>query len=350
MINIRKLSTLLTGTAMFLLAIVSSNLAAAPKQLNVVATTSDLATIARSIGGEHVNVQSICTGKQDPHFLDAKPSYILMARDADLWISVGMELEVGWEPAVLDSARNPSIREGARGHLDASENVLRREVPKKRITRAMGDVHPMGNPHYWLDPLNGRILAGDIADRLCALDPQNSEHFQQNLAVFRKELDERMFGEELVSEVGGSRLWTLELKGELEDYLAGHDLTDKMDGWAGRIRSLAGTKIVTHHQLWTYFADRFHLKVVDTLEPKPGIPPSSSHLAEVMEIAKAQEVPLILISPLYTRKAADLVASRTGAKVVVCASSVGGQKEVDDYLALFDNAVDRLTEAAKREK
>lgn len=344
--KLQKRIARLIGAVFLLLIIVSTGSSAADaEKLDVVATTSDLASIARWVGGEHVKVQEVCDGTHDPHFLQAKPGYIMMARDADLWIRVGMELEIGWEPVILDSARNPSIRESARGHLDSAENILRLDVPKRRITRAMGDVHAMGNPHHWLDPLNGRIIAGDISDRLSTLAPEKSEEFEKKLSAFREKLDKKMFGEELVAEVGGSRLWALELKGRLGDYLKENGLTGKLGGWAGRMRPVAGTKIVTHHELWTYFAHRFDLDVVETLEPKPGIPPSSSHLVDVMKTVKAQDVPLILVSSLYTRKAADLVASRTGATVVICASSVGGQQGVDDYFALFDNAVSRVAKA-----
>ncbi len=198
-------------TGLFLVAIITVSFAAPEpaKKLNIVTTTSDLASIARSVAGERAVVKSICTGKRDPHFIQAKPSYIIMARKADLWIRVGMELEIGWEPAVLSSARNKRARIGSPGHLDASQNVLRLDVPSKRITRAMGDVHPMGNPHYWLDPLNGRIVAKSIAERLAQIDPDHAETFQENLKTFQLALDERMFGAELVKTVGGDKLLQL---------------------------------------------------------------------------------------------------------------------------------------------
>ena len=334
------------GTVAFIMVALGLTVARA-EPLNVVTTTTDLASIARAVAGSHATVRSICAGVEDPHFLQAKPSYIMMARDADLWIRVGMELEIGWEGPILDAARNRSIREGTPGHLDASENVLRLEVPSTRITRALGDVHPMGNPHYWLDPLNARIVARSIADRLADIAPADAELFGRNLNAFQKALDEKMFGKELVKQFGGEKLWALELKGTLVDFLKKHDLLREVGGWLGKMLPLRGKKIVTYHCSWSYFANRFGLVVAAELEPKPGIPPSPSHLAAVIDRMKADNVRVVLMEPFYSRKAADLVASRTGAAVLVRANSVGGQPDATDYIAMIDMVVKLLHEALR---
>lgn len=313
---------------------------AAAEKLNIVTTTTDLASIARHIAGTHAVVTSICTGLQEPHFLQAKPSYIVMARDADLWIRVGMGLEIGWEVPVLDGARNMSIRVGGPRHLDASEGVLKRQVPSGRVSRDMGDVHPQGNPHYWLDPLNARIVAKSIADRLSKLEPTNAQDFQRNLASFREALDDRMFGRSAVEAFGGARLWSLLLKGKLDRYLESEGVEPK--GWLGRMKPFRGQKIVTYHRSWTYFANRFGLVIIGELEPKPGIPPSPSHLEAIIELVKNDHAKLIILEPYYNRKSADLVASKTGATAVVCPISVGGAPEINSYFTLIDAIIDRI--------
>ena len=321
---------------------------AAPKteKLQIVTTTTDLRSIAQAVGGEKVSVTSIATGYENPHYVQAKPSFMMLARKADLWIRVGLELEIGYEELIINGSRNRAIRIGKTGHLDASEKVLRLEVPKTKVTRELGDVHPQGNPHYWLDPLNARIVAGSIARRLMKLSPENAEVFEKNRAAFEKALDGRMFGAALVKKIGGAKLWAMELKGTLDKHLSEQKLTGELGGWLAVMRPLKGRKIITHHRSWSYFVNRFGLIVSAELEPKPGVPPSGSHLLKVMKRAKAEGVGVILLEPAYSRKAADLVARKTGATVVVCAISTGGQKEAADYLTLIDLIVDRISKAA----
>jgi len=305
-------------------------------RIKIVTTTSDLAAIAKAVAGDRAEVHAICTGKEDPHMLQAKPSVILQARDADLWIRIGLELEIGWEPPILDGSRNNRIRIGTKGHLDASESVLVLDVPQTTITRAMGDVHPMGNPHYWLDPLNGRRIAGAIADRLAQVAPSDAAFFRQNAAAFQKALDERMFGIETLKGKEPEALWQRLERGE--------DIP-KLGGWAAAMAPLRGQKIVTYHRSWIYFANRFGLTVSAELEPKPGVPPTAAHLAEVAETAKADGVKIVLQEPFYSAKAANQIAGKTRARVVVVANSVGGQPEATDYLALMDLIVKRVSDA-----
>ncbi len=313
-------------------------------KLQVVTTTTDLAAIARAVGGDKVEVTSIATGYEDPHFIAAKPSYMMAARKADLWIRVGLELEIGYEELILDGSRNARIRVSTPGHLDASEGVLRLEVPTQRIDRSMGDIHPLGNPHYWIDPLNGRIVAKSIGKRLGSLAPEHAEYFKEQTVSFQRELDERMFGQELVAKTGGGKLWAALLKGQLDKVLGqpGHPA---LGGWLATMQSHAGQKVVTYHRSWSYFVHRFGLVVVEELEPKPGIPPSPGHVADVVKRVKAEGVKVLLMEPFYTRKAPDLVASETGSSVVECANSVGGQTEATDYLTMIDNIVKRVSVA-----
>ncbi len=313
------------------------------ERLKIVTTTSDLASIAKAVAGDKADVRGICTGKEDPHMLQAKPSVILQARDADLWIRIGLELEIGWEQPILDGSRNNRIRVGAPGHLDVSESALILDVPQAPITRAMGDVHPMGNPHYWLDPLNGRRIAGAIAERLAQLRPEDAAAFRANAAAFQKALDERMFGVELVKAVGAEALWTKTQDGTLAAFLDEPANKTKAGGWVAALHPLRGRKIVTYHRSWVYFANRFGLTIVGELEPKPGVPPTAAHLAELAAAAKAEGVKLILQEPFYSTKAANQLAAKTGARVVVVANAVGGEPAASDYPALMDLIVQRLS-------
>ncbi len=326
-------------------AIASTGPSLGAERLTVVTTTPDLKSITESVGGDHVSVTSLACGYEDPHFVQAKPSYMMLARKADLWIRIGLELEIGYEELIIDGSRNPRIRVGSKGHLDASAGVLRLEVPTAKVTRDLGDIHPQGNPHYWLDPLNGRIMAKTISDRLAELAPAHAEAFAGNCRAFQTALDERMFGGPLVAKVGGDKLWALQLRRQLSRYLDDNKLRDKLGGWQGRLLPLAGQSIVTEHRSWVYFANRFGLSVAGELEPKPGIPPSPAHLAAIVDLVKSSGVKLILLEPFYQRKAADLVAGKTGTKVVVCANAVGGQPGAADYLALMDLIVNSLGDA-----
>jgi len=321
--------------------------ASAAGPLNVVTTTTDLEFIAESVGGDHVKVTSIARGDEDPHFVSAKPSFMMTAREADLWIAIGMELEIGWEGLILEGSRNLKIRKDTQGYLDASQGVLRLEVPTEKVTRTMGDVHPLGNPHYWLDPLNVRIVAKTIADRLAELDPGHAADFKANLKGFHRTLDEHMFGPELVAQVGGDKLWLLEFKGTLQGYLAEQHLAAKLGGWAAKMLPFRDAEILTYHRSWIYFTNRFGLVVAEEMEPKPGIPPSPGHVLDLIEKVKAAHIRVLLMEPFYERKAPDLMAEKTGLKVLVCANSTGGDDVAKDYFSMIGNVVDKLAAALK---
>lgn len=329
--------------------------ALAETKLKVVTTTSDLRSIVESIGGDKVEVSSLGTGREDPHFIDAKPSCMVLARDADLWVRVGLELEIGYENLVIDGSRNSKIRVGTPGHLDASEGVLRLEVPTGKIDRSMGDIHPQGNPHYWLDPLNMRIVAKNVAARLSKLDAANSDHFTERLKSFTARLDEAMFGPKLIAaagqaagspDQGGAKAWALLLKGELDTFVKDHGGDTIVGGWWGMMRPLKGTKVITYHRSWTYFVNRFGLEVAAELEPKPGIEPSPSHLNDVLTIVEQQKVKFLLMEPFYSRQAPDWLEKKTGIKIVQVASSVGGQPEATDYIAMIEHIVRRCVETS----
>ena len=311
--------------------------------IKIVATTTDIADIARAVAGDTAEVSSITTGREDPHTLTAKPSFIVRARDADVWIRVGMELEVGWEPVVLRDARNDRIRESAPGHIDASAHVIRLEVPTQRVTRDQGDVHPLGNPHYWLDPLNGRMIAATIAERLSALYPERKSDFEKNLHAFERDLDTHMFGAAWVEACGGDALWKALVEKRLDALAAEKGVAGKAGGWYAALLPHQGKTIVTYHRSWPYLAERFGLKADIQLEPKPGIPPSAKHLAEVVENVGARQAKVILQEPFYNTKADEFVASKTGARVVIAPTMTGGSPEASSYLGMLDNVIAKLS-------
>jgi zinc/manganese transport system substrate-binding protein len=327
---------------------IGTALAETEKKPRILTTTTDLADITKVIVGDLASVSSIASGKEDPHFLAARPGYIVRARDADAWIRVGLELEVGWEGPILRDSRNRRIQEGAPGHIDASTEVLVLDVPQQPVTRDMGDVHPDGNPHYWLDPLNGRVMARTVTLRLGELFPEHAAAFKENFRLFEYQLDVAMFGPLFVEQYGGDYLWQLLLEDKPLPELEGPN--GEASGWYGLMKSYRGSAIVTYHRSWIYLAHRFGLQVPVELEPKPGIPPSSRHLAGVVETVRTDQIPVVLQEPFYSRKAADFVSRHTGAQVVICPNTVGGSKDAASYLELIDHIVQSLAGALEQGK
>jgi zinc/manganese transport system substrate-binding protein len=291
-----------------LLALAGSRLEAA---INVVTSTEDLAALTREVGGDKVKVDALGKGYQDPHFVEAKPSFILKLNKADLLVVVGRELEIGWLPPLIDQSRNARIRPGADYYLDASLTAQILEMPTGQITRAMGDVHPLGNPHYWLDPDNGRRIAQAIVAKLAQISPADASYFSQRLADFDKRMAE----------------------------------AEKR--WDAMVAPYRGLKIVTYHRSWPNFAERFGLQVVGYVEPRPGIPPSPSHTLELIQEMKRLGVKILLVEPYFDLKTPQSIGRETGAKVLVMTPSVGGVKEVTDYIKLFDYDLDLLVSAIK---
>jgi zinc/manganese transport system substrate-binding protein len=289
-------------------------LAAAPPAhaaVNVVTATEDLADLTRQVGGDRVKVESIARGYQDPHFVEAKPSFILKLAKADLLVVIGRELEIGWLPPLIQQSRNAKVQVGADGYLDASLTVKILEIPTGQITRAMGDVHPLGNPHYWLDPGNGRRIAKAIADKLSRMDAADAAYFASRYADFDKRLAE----------------------------------AEKR--WDAAMAPYKGLKVVTYHRSWPNFVDRFSLDVIGYVEPRPGIPPSPSHTIDLIAEMKRQNVKILIVEPYFDLKTPQSIGRETGAKVVVLPPSVGGVKEIADYISLFDYDVNLLVAAIK---
>jgi zinc/manganese transport system substrate-binding protein len=281
------------------------------QKLNVVTTTADLASIASDIGGDRITATSIAKGYQDPHFVEPKPSFLLLLRKADLLIVVGLDLEIGWLPPLLDQSRNAKVRPGSAGYLDVSTGVEILDRPTGGVNRSMGDVHAMGNPHYWLDPANAVRIAIQIANKLSQLQPKDAPYFAQRLASFKTRMN------------------------------------DANKKWTAMLAPYRGAKIVTYHNSWPNFVRRYGLNVVGYVEPKPGVPPSPSHTLQLMNLMKDQKVKAILVEPYFDLKTPKSIAERSGATLLVMYPSVGARPELDDYFKLFDRNINELVKALR---
>lgn len=292
------------------LALIAGSAQAAP--LKVVTTISDLASLTREVGGDRVDATSISRGYQDSHFVEAKPSFLLLLRNTDLLEVVGLDLEIGWLPPLLEQSRNGRIQVGGPGYLDLSNGVEILEKPTGAINRSMGDIHAGGNPHYWLDPVNAVRIAIQIEQKLAALRPADAPYFEQRLNAFKVKIN------------------------------------DANKRWLTMFAPYRGAKIVTYHRSWPNFAKHFGLNVVGYVEPKPGVPPSPSHTFELINLMKAQGVKVIAMEPYFDSKTPKSVADHAGAKVVILYPSVGGAKTgTDDYFQTVETNLTNLIAALK---
>jgi len=306
--NLHTRTTAFIAACTLLLALCAPP-AGAENKLNIITATTDLAALAQEIGGDKVDAESIARGYQDPHFVEAKPSFLLKLRHADLLIIVGLELEIGWLPPLISQSTNPKIQVGAPGYFDASRFARILEIPTGVVTRAEGDVHPLGNPHYWLDPDNGLRIAKGIQNKLSEMRPNDATYFAQRYDSFEQ------------------RLKQAEQK------------------WIADMKPYAGRKVVTYHRSWPNFSEHFGLDVVGYVEPRPGIPPSPQHTVELIGMMRRDSVKIIVVEPYFDLKTPNAIARDTGAQVVVLMPSVGGEKEITDYFKLFDYDIAKLKQA-----
>ena len=286
----------------------------AAAKINVITATQDLAALAAEVGGDRITVEAIAKGYQDPHFVEPKPSFLLKLQKADLLVVVGLQLEIGWLPPLITQSGNPKIQVGSRGYIDMSQFCQILEIPTTQVTRAMGDVHPLGNPHYWLDPENGRRIAKALQNKFAEFRPADTAYFAERFADFDKRLSE----------------------------------AEKR--WDAAMAPYRGRKVITYHRSWPNFCERFGLVVIDYVEPKPGIPPTPSHTLEVINTMKRENVKLILVEPYFDLRTPNSIAQATGSTVLVLLPSVGGVKEVTDYFKLFDYDINLLTTAFTKMK
>ena len=293
------------------MALLAAAFAAVPAsaQLRVVTSTTDLYDIAKAVGGNRITAAHIGEGYQDPHFIEAKPSFVLQLRRADVWAFVGLDLEVGWMPLLLDGARNSKIKRGGSGYVDVSRAIPLLDIPRGNVDRSQGDVHPLGNPHYWLHPENARRIARLFRQKFTELDPAGAAAYTAN---------ERDFS---------ARLSAAER------------------GWADELATIKGKPVVAWHTSWRYLASYTGMNIVGFMEPKPGVPPSPAHLAGLIQTMRRTGAKVIIMEPFYARKTADFVAARTGAKVLILPPSVGGTRAVADYVSLMDYDLKQLAAA-----
>ncbi len=320
---------------------------ASGEPIRVVSSLPVYASIAELVGGDRVEVSSIARGDEDAHFVKPKPSYALMLRDADLFITTGLDLEL-WAPVLIDKSRNRKIRRGEAGWLSASEGVPLLDVPET-VDRSAGDVHVYGNPHLFTSPLNARIVAGNIAEGLKRVDPDGAAVYDSNLADFEQRLDEATYGAELVTILGAESLDPLARQGKLIDFLRSKDyqgemLIERLGGWLGRGLTFRGRQIVAYHKNWVYFTELFGLEVGDYVEPKPGIPPSARHVKALIDHIRSEDIEVLLAATYFSHSQVETIAERTGCRAVRVPLGTGIEG-ADDYFQLVDLWVNRLAEA-----
>lgn len=310
-IKIMRLKVIFIFSAILMFIVLNSSYVFA-KKIRVITTSTDLKSIAEFIGGDRVKVENITKGYQNPHIVDPKPSYMLKLNKADLFVKVGLDLEL-WAQLLEEGARNPRIRFGSPGYVDASIGVKLLEIPQTRIDRSLGDIHVFGNPHYWLDPLNGKIVAHNILEGLKRISPENTNYFEENNRLFDKELDTHLVK------------------------------------WLEKMKPYYGTNVIAYHKTWPNLAKRFGINIVDYVEPKPGISPSPAHIANLIKRMRIEDIKLIIKEPYYESKVPKFISSKTGARVLTLPTSVEGINGIKDYFALFDYIIDKLVNAIVEE-
>lgn len=316
--------------------------------LQVCVTTPDLASLVREVGGDRVAITVFAKPTEDPHFVEAKPGFIKALNGCDLYVQTGLELELGWAPVLLENARNGGILPGSAGFLDASTAIAPLEIPTQPVDRSMGDVHPRGNPHYLLDPLNGLKVAGLIRDKLSELQPADQDYFSGHHQDFAQRLGRSFIGEQLAAKyslIDIEKLALLFEHGKLRAYLEGQNETALLGGWLGLMQAHAGVKAVDDHNLWPYFAHRFGVRILGHLEPKPGVPPTTRHLQSIIAEMRAEDVPVIITAPYYDPRHARFVMEQTGAVAAPLANQPGSRTGTDDYLDLIDYNVREMAKA-----
>jgi zinc/manganese transport system substrate-binding protein len=278
--------------------------------LHVVSSIPTLGSLAKEVGGDRIEVESLGKGYQDPHFIEPKPNLMLVLNRADLLLHVGLELEIGWLPPLVLGSRNPKIQPGDLGNLDCSRAIPVLDIPTTKVDRSMGDIHPQGNPHYWLPPGNAKIIAREIAQRLEQLDPEGRAEYEKNLAAFNARVDA------------------------------------KLKEWSPMVARLKGIKVATYHKSWSYVSQWLGLEEIGYVEPKPGIPPDPQHLARLIAVMKQEGAKLLLVEDFYNKSVASLVAQKAGAKLLTLPTDVGATPEIKDWFTLVDHVVKALAAAA----
>lgn len=334
--------------AFLVVALLTSSAAAQTKKITVVCTLPTLRALAQEVGGDRVEVTALAKGDQDPHFVTPTPVLMKKTREASLFIENGFSLEL-WADEVVNGSGNSKIFRGTPGRVVAGTGIAALEIPTV-LSREMGDIHPQGNPHVWLDPLNAKIEAGNIAEALKRADPAGATYYDGRLADFNKRIDTAMFGEDLLKLVGIQKLTRLAWSGELWNFLdanklAGQPLSAKAGGWLKQAESLRGAKAYEFHKVWAYFARTFGMQLAGTIEERPGIPPGPQHVRQVTDAIKSQKIPLILVDNFYDPALPNNIARETGAKVVILSNQVDGEPTIKNYFDLMSHLISSISAA-----
>jgi len=343
------MKTLLTAVLVAALTVPSAS--AQAKKITVVCTLPTLKALTEEVGGTRVDVVSLARGDQDPHFVTPTPVLMRRTRDAALFVENGFSLEL-WADEVVNGSGNSRIAKGSPGRVVAATGVAALEIPSV-LSREMGDIHPQGNPHVWLDPLLAKQEADNIADALKRVDPSGADYYEQRKADFDKRIDNAMFGEELVKLVGIQKLTRLVQTGELRTFLettklGGQPLSTKTGGWLKQAEALNGVKAYEFHKVWAYFARAFGMKLVGTIEERPGIPPGPQHVRHVTDQIKADKIPLILVDNFYDPALPNNISRETGARVAILPNQVEGEQTIKTYFALIDYLIKDITSALSK--
>jgi ABC-type Zn uptake system ZnuABC Zn-binding protein ZnuA len=345
----RRKRTQLRNAWLFALALlILSASAECQDKIQVVATLPTYAAIARELTGELADVEAIARGDQDPHFVNPRPSFAAMVQHADLFIATGLDLEL-WVPAIMDRANNPKVREGAAGNVVAYAGVKLLQVPEN-VSRTGGDVHVFGNPHVHTDPVNAILVARNIVARLKRVDPANAATYEANLSEFENRVMSRLFGDELLELLGAETIFDLARSYEFWDFAStntyqGKPLTEYLGGWLGQAKPFRNQRMVCYHKNWAYLSARFRIECAMYVEPKPGIPASPGHVADVIEFMETENIPVLFAANYFSRSQVERVATRAGVKPLMVPEHVAGEEGVDDYWALVDLWITHLANA-----
>jgi len=313
--------------------------------LKACATVPDLGSLVQEIGGEQVMLTVFAKGTENAHFVVPKPSFIKALSTCDVYVQIGLDLEIGWAPPLLQNARNGAILPGGQGHIDASTAITPLEVPSAPVDRSMGDVHPFGNPHYLLDPINGLRVARLLRDRLSALRPTNAPYFAERYADFRRRLGVALVGQALADAYDFEKLIVLARHGRLDSFLKSQGQEALLGGWLGSLRPHAGNKLVGDHNAWVYFAGLFGFNMIAYLEPLPGMLPTTKHMGAVIELMKTNGVKAILTAAYYDPRYAQFVSENSGATIVPMAEQGDSRPGTAHYLDMVDYNVKQLSAA-----
>lgn len=321
----------------------------APAPIRVVTSLTTYAAIAREIAGDKAQVVSIAEGDENPHFVQPRPSFVLTLRRADLFVTTGLDLEL-WVPALLDKASNPRLAAGAPGFVTVYNGLTLLDVPQA-LSRSQGDIHVYGNPHLWTDPANAVIIGRNILTGLKRVSPENAAYFDQRFNAFKESVVRAYLGDELIQLLGGVDVVVgLGEQGKLLDFLTaktyqGKPLIERAGGWLKDGEVFRGQKMVCYHKEWDYFSRAFGIPCVDYVEPKPGIPPTPRHVADVIDLMKRENVKVLFSTNYYDRGQVESVAARTNATAVIVPSNVGGAPGTDTYTDLVGTWVRELATA-----